>query len=166
MKQVMMLFFCSCISVAIVKNAKAQDNRLKIQLTINYQQKALETALNSVSTSLTRPNDEGEQQSNPKDTSKTEKTFSYGNGFYINIDAKSLSNDMLQLFSKKATRFSGTITIIDTYGKNPDRTIKFSQAWLTNLSDQYSASYGDSYGTTAFAIMCKEVSVNGIPLEQ
>ena len=167
MKRIIILFFCCCLSFTCIQHTQAQDNRVKIQLSIKYQQKTLETALNSISTSLTRSADDEDLSVNPKDTAKGDKTVHYGNSFYMNMDTKGLSDEMLQLFSKKSTRFSGTITITDTYGKNPDRVIKFSQGYLTALSDQYSgASYSDSYSSTAFSIICKEVSVNGIPLEQ
>lgn len=101
-----------------------------------------------------------------KDTAKR-KLPNYPGAFYLTMDAKKISDDLLKVFAKKQTRFDGTITIVDSYGKNPTRTIKFKQASLYSYSDQMSApSYADGYGSYAISLYCQEISINGIIIEQ
>lgn len=149
--------------------AQSDPHRFKIDLAIEYAGKKLVTTLGSVNLSLSRY-DEHKPESEPaRDTSKKviANSAGYRSSFYLNVDTRLVSDDMLHVISKKDTRFSGIITIKDTYGKLPGRTIRFAQASVSNFSDQYStASYGDYLGNFVFSITCKEISINGIPIEQ
>jgi hypothetical protein len=157
------------LSVAFKKATYAQsdENRIKMQLIINYGDKLISTDLNSVSTSLTRSYDEQATVPAVKDTAKIKVPAGYAGAFYIVVDAKKVSDELLRAFAKKQTRFDGTITIVDSYGKNPPRTIKFKKANLYSFSDQMSsASYGDAYGASSISLNCQEISINGITIEQ
>ena len=150
--------------------AQSEEHRNKIQMVINYGGKPVSTELNSLSTSLSRTADEELPAlvANP-DTSKSKIKIpsAIGTAFYLTMDAKQIDTEMLKVFSKKQTRFDGTITITDTYGKNAPRVIKFKQASLYNYSDQYSAtSYSDAYSSSVISIVCKEITINGITIEQ
>lgn len=149
--------------------AQTEPNRFKIDLEIEYSGKKLVTALGSANLSLSRYEEPKPESETASDTSKqvAANSGSYASSFYLNMDTKSVSDDMLRVISKKSFRFSGIITIKDTYGKLGDRTIKFAQASVTNFSDQYAAvSYGDYLSNFVFTITCKEISINGIPIEQ
>jgi len=51
------------------------------------------------------------------------------------LDAKSLPDEILNVMAAKKSNFDGTITISDSYGKLPTRTIKFIKALLYSFSD-------------------------------
>ena len=147
--------------------AQNEESRTKIQMTIVSGGKSITVDLNSVSTSLSRSYDELPTVES-KDTVKNKNNAAYPGAFYLTVDAKRISDDLLRVFAKKKDRFDGTVTITDTYGKIPTRTIRFKKASLYNYSDQMStASYGsDSYGSSALSFGCEEVAVNGIVIEQ
>ena len=90
------------------------------------------------------------------------------NASYLTFEVKNISDELLTIFAKKKNLFDGTITIVDTYGKIPTRTIKFKKAGLYNYSDQISGGIysADSYSSAAVSISCKELSINGILIEQ
>ena len=147
--------------------AQSEDNRTKIQMTITFGGKNIVADLNGVSTSLSRSYEDAPVVEAVKDTLKS-KTPAYNPGaLYLTIDAKKISDELLKVFARKKNRFDGLITIVDTYGKNPTRTIKFKNASLYSYSDQVSAgAYSESYGASAISISCPEVSINGITIEQ
>ncbi|WP_345953975.1 type VI secretion system tube protein TssD [Mucilaginibacter sp. PAMB04168] len=146
--------------------AQTEEGRTQIQMTIVVAGKNIVTDLNGISTSLSR-NYEETPGIAAKDTSKSKFPGYYSGGFYLTLDAKKISDDLLRVLAKKRNRFDGTITIVDTYGKKPTRTIRFKQASLYSYSDQMSASgYNDTYGAAAISISCQEVSINGIVIEQ
>ena len=151
-----LFFICVLLFLGNAALAKTEPNRFKIDLAIEYSGKKLVTTLGSVNLSLNR-----------YDEKVAVNSASYASSFYLNMDTKSVSDDMLRVISKRSSRFNGIITIKDTYSKLPDRTIKFAQASVTNFSDQYTAaSYGDYLSNFVFNITCKEISINGIPIEQ
>ncbi|TDO21290.1 type VI secretion system tube protein TssD [Pedobacter duraquae] len=169
MKKSLALALALILSVSLFNKIYAQsdENRTKLQLTINSGGKTIVTDLNSVSTSLSRSYDEAPVANAVSDTAKNKSAAIYPGGCYLTMDAKKISDDLLKVFSKKQTRFDGTITIVDTYGKNPTRTIKFTNASLYSFGDQFSTnSYNEAYGATSIAIMCKEISINGVVIEQ
>ena len=167
------LFTLSLISLTFLASqtfAQSEELRNKIQLIITHEGKSITADLNSLSTTISRTSEEDiAEVKTAADTSKTKlpSPGTTGSAFYLSFDIKQMSNDLLKVFARKKTRFDGTITITDSYGKNAPRSIKFKQASLYNYSDQFSsASYGDTYGSSVIAIMCKEVAINGITIEQ
>lgn len=151
MKALLSLAVTILLSITVWQSAYAQsdENRTKMQLTVVFNGRSIVTDLNSVNTSLSRSYDDVAPAAGVKDTSKTKTASLYPGAFYVTVDAKKVSDEMLMAFAKKQSHFDGTITIVDTYGKNPTRTIKFKQASLYSYSDQFStASYGESYGAS------------------
>jgi hypothetical protein len=147
-------------------HAQTEENRTKMQMTVVFAGKNIVTDLNGISTTLSR-NYEETPAIATKDTAKVKAAGYYPGSFYLTLDAKKISDDLLRVLAKKHNRFDGTITIVDTYGKNPTRTIRFKQASLYSYSDQMSAvAYSDNYGAAAISISCQEVSINGIVIEQ
>ena len=138
--------------------AQSEDNRTKMQMTVTFGGKSVVTDLNGLSTSLSRNYEENPVIKTATDSVKTKLPGYYPGAFYLTMDAKKISDDLLRVFAKKQNRFDGIITIVDTYGKNPTRTIKFKQASLYSYSDQLSAgTYSETYGTAAISINCQEV---------
>lgn len=159
------IFTLLALLVTFSKTTVAQMNeqRVKIEMSLDYGGKKIITALNSVSTSLART--ETQVPAKADTTSKIKGL--YGTGIYMNIDVAIVSDDLLRLLAKKDAKVNGTITITDTYGKLPSKTIVIKNAILYSLSDQYSTSvYGDAYGSAMISLTCDQVSVNGITLEQ
>lgn len=158
-----------------IKTAHAQqeESRISIVLSVKSQGKTINTTLNSVSTTLSRYNDET-AVSLPvkgKDSTSTKTnvaTTAYKPGvFYLIMDAKNLQDDMMKLLASKKTTFDGTITITDSYGKIPTRKIQFLNGSLSSYSDQFSSTYyGDSVGNVSLSLNCTGLSINGIMLEQ
>jgi hypothetical protein len=162
-------FISSLLLIFFVTHAHAQteENRTKIQMTVTFGGKSIVTDLNGVNISLSRNYEEPPITKAAKDSIKSKVPSYYLGGFYLTLDAKKISDDMLRVFAKKLNRFDGTITMVDTYGKNPTRIIKFKQAGLYSYSDQLSAgSYSETYGSAAISISCQEVSINGVLIEQ
>jgi hypothetical protein len=169
----LLLFTLTLLTATLLNNrsfAQSEERRNKVQMVINFGGKAITTDLNSLSMSLSRSADE--ETSTPHASTDTSKAkikvpSLLSTSFYLTIDAKQIDTELLKVFSKKQTRFDGVITITDTYGKNAPRVIKFKQASLYNYSDQFSAaSYGEAYGSSVISIICKEVTVNGVIIEQ
>ncbi|WP_316850499.1 type VI secretion system tube protein TssD [Pedobacter agri] len=169
-------FFAFAICLILftsVSNAQ-EESRIKITMNIMANGKTVTTGLNSVSTSISRYYEDIPTlapTANLKDTSSTKTSLpssNYKSGvFYLNLDAKNLPYEMLRLMAAKKSVFDGTITISDSYGKIPTRTIKFIKASLYSFSDQYSSSYyGDSIGNVAISLSCNSISINGITIEQ
>ena len=160
-------FFALLLLVCSATYAQSEDSRTQLKLSISYGGKTIVTDLNSVSTSFSRVYDEVKPNNTATDSVKNKMPNLYSSGFYMTIDVKKISDELLKVFAKKQAKFDGTITIVDTFGKNPSKTIKFKQASVYSYSDQFSsASYGDAYGATALSILCGEVSINGILIEQ
>lgn len=148
-------------------SAQSDESRTKLQMTISFNGKSIVTDLNGVSTSLSRIYDETPAIKTTRDSLKAQLPSAYLKAFYLTIDAKKISDDLFRVFAGKQNKFDGIITVIDTFGKNPTRTIKFKQASLYSYSDQMSvSSYSDTYGSASISISCQEVSVNGILIEQ
>lgn len=159
-------FMLTVTSVKITYG-QAEETRTKIQMTVTYGGKNIVTDLNGVSTSLSRSYDEAPITAAAKDSLKNKVPGYYPGALYLTVDAKKVSDELLKVFAKKQNRFDGTITIVDTYGKNPTRTIKFKKASLYSYSDQSSAgSYSETYGTSAISFSCQEISINGVVIEQ
>jgi len=147
-------------------SAQSDENRTKLQMTVSFNGKSIVTDLNGVSTSLSRVYDETALKA-AKDSLKNQLPAAYLKSFYFTIDAKKISDDLLRVFAGRKNKFDGTITIVDTFGKTPTRTIKFKEASLYSYSDQISASsYNETYGSASISISCQEVSINGIVIEQ
>jgi hypothetical protein len=171
MKNLLALALTLLLTASLGKSvyAQSEENRTKIQMTVNFNGKTIVTDLSSISTSLSRSTEElPAVETTTKDTVKTKIPAYNSNAFYLTMEVKKVSDDLLNLMSKKRNLFDGMITIVDTYGKFPTRTIKFKKASLYSFSDQMStASYGgDAYSSAAISIGCKEVSLNGIVIEQ
>jgi len=175
----MKTLFTTCLAlfftITFSQKIRAQeDARIKITLSTNFNGKTISVPLNSVSTSLSRYYDDpasGTTNVKAKDSTatKTEPALSgYKAGvFYLTIDAKNLPDDMLKLVASKKNTFDGIITIADSYGKLPTRTIKFFKAYLYSFSDQYSSTYyGDSVGNAVISLSCNALSINGVLIEQ
>ncbi|WP_129714808.1 hypothetical protein [Pedobacter sp. SYP-B3415] len=142
--------------------AQSGEQRIKIQLTIDHGGKKIVANLNSFSSALTRTEAEAPLKA---DTAKNKVI--YGSGIYLNMDLSILNDDLLRVLAKKDAKFNATVTINDTYGKLPGKTILIKNASLYSLSDQHSTSvYGDGYGSTMIAINCDQLIVNGISLER
>jgi hypothetical protein len=151
-----------------------EESRIKIVLSVNANGKTINTPLNGVSTSVSRYYDEliaAPVAAKAKDTVASKlnvpATGVKAGIFYLNLDAKSVPDDLLRLVAAKNSSFDGTITITDSYGKLPSRTIKFFKAALNSYSDQYSSAYyNDTIGSVALSISCSSLSINGILIEQ
>lgn len=150
-------------------HAQSQNDRIRIQMTVTQSGKKIVSDLNNLSMSLTRPVDDYTATA-PKTSDTSKKDYgvkTYGSGAYLNLEIKTLSNELLTLFSKKSNVFDGTVTITDSYGKIPERVISFKKARLYSLSDQYSGTYySDTYGSSMVAFYCDELAINGITIEQ
>ncbi len=147
-------------------HAQMEESRTKIQMTITAGGKSVVTELNSFSTSLSRSNPEPASAATAKDSTGSKERFESNQDFVsLSMEVKRITDDLMKVFGKKESRFDGTITITDTYGKLPTRTFKFKQAQLSAYSEQVSAvSYGDSYSTAYLSINCPEISINGIEM--
>jgi len=159
----------------LTSNASAQsaEQRNKMQMTVTYGGKTITTELNSMSTSLSRYEPEVVSAASvvaaAADTSKVKIKAPVSNipTFYLTLELKQISPELLNLMSKRTTRFDGTVTIVDTYGKYPNKVIKFKQAALYTYSDQFSAApYNDGYSSAVISVSCKELSIDGVVLEQ
>jgi hypothetical protein len=155
----------SCFSFS----AKAQsEERNKIMMTINSGGKNITTELSAASFGITRYDTYSTPATDTAagDTNKTKPAVPERGNYYLSVSAIKVSADLLKVFSKKENRFSGTITITDTYGKNPPREIRFTKASLDSYSDQYtSASYDDAYGYASIVLGCSTLSINGVEME-
>ena len=171
MKKLTALTLSFLLLIFFTKTLKAQteDNRNKLQMTINYGGKIIISDLSSVSTALSRYSDYADLKT-AKDSVKAniKNTADKQRGvIYLSLGVKKVNPDLLTLFSKRQTRFDGIISITDTFGKNPPTIIKFSQAALESYSDSFSsASYNDSYSTSTVSFSCTTLTINGVVLEQ
>ena len=149
-------------------HAQSEESRNKIQMTSSYAGKTIVTDLNSVSPSFSRYTDYVDV--NPAtDSAKLKGAYSTDkkSTIFLTLGVRKVDSNLLQLFSKRQTRFDGTITITDTYGKNPPIIFKFTKAALESYSDQFTtASYNDSYSAASVVISCTGLSINGINIEQ
>ena len=166
----LILFVLTFISLG---SSAQDDSRIKIVLNVNTKGKVINAPLNGVSTSVSRYYDEAIAipATKAKDTTALKAVMPpAGNRagvFYLNLDAKSFPDELLKLVAAKNSNFDGTITITDSYGKIPSRTIKFFKAYLYSFSDQYSSTYyNDSIGNAAISLSCSSLSINGILIEQ
>lgn len=163
------LWICTIILIITTQQssyAQSDLQRNQLQLTIKFGGKDVVTPLTTVSTSITRSFSSFTPKLAGKDTTK-QKELGEPSAFYLSLSAKQASNDLLKIFSKNKTQFDGTITLVDTYGKNPTRTIVFRKASLYSYSDQLTPeSYNDSYGAVAITLLCEELTINGVTMEQ
>jgi hypothetical protein len=154
----------SCFSFS----AKAQsEERNKIMMTINSGGKNITTELSAASFGITRYDTYSTPVTDTTTgTNKTKPAVPERGNYYLAVSAMKVDAELLKVFSKKENRFSGTITITDTYGKNPPREIRFAKASLDSYSDQYtSASYDDAYGYASIVLGCSTLSINGVEME-
>ena len=170
-KASLLLFIFNIISFG---SYAQDDSRIKIVLSLIANGKAINTPLNGVSTSVSRYYDEVVTVpigTKGKDTTAVKSNAPIAANkagvFYLNLDAKSFPDELLKVVAGKNSNFDGTITITDSYGKIPSRTIKFFKANLYSFSDQYSSTYyNDSIGSAAISLNCGSISINGILIEQ
>lgn len=164
MKKLLRISILAIVLVSAYSVAAQTDERNKIQMVVNYEGKTITADLTNVGLGISRYN-----YSEPSTTATIPPTkgSSVAQGlYYLTINVKKVNNDLLKLFSKKQTVFNGTISIIDSYGKNPPREIKFSNASLETYSDQFSTmSYDDSYSSASITLSAKGLTVNGIVME-
>jgi len=152
-------------------NAQTDERRNKIEMTITFGGKTIKSELNSVGTSISRFTDDQTPQikTSSKDSIKNAVNttpISQADVFYLSMEVKKMDPELLKVLAKKQNRFDGIITITDTYGKNPTKTIKFIGASLYSYSDQFSvAPYGDAYGSCSLSINCKGFVIDGITIE-
>lgn len=160
--------------IAVQGFAQADERRNKVEMVVLQGGKAIKTELNSVSTSLTRYTDGAEQHdiktAAGKDTSNTKIPISpigrSGGDFYLTIEAKSISADMMKILAKSNARFEGTITVSEPLSQKPIKIIKFKQASVYSYSDQYTAvTYADAYGSAVLSLSCRELMIDGITIE-
>ena len=155
------LLLCNTLSLTA-----QTDERNKIQMVVSYEGKTFTTELTNVSMGITRYKDYTDPAATTATPSAAKEKSILQGAYYLTLNVKKVSNDLLKLFSKKQTIFSGTITITDSYGKNPPREIKFSNASLESYSDQFSTqSYDDAYSSAAVSLSAKGLTVNGVVLE-
>ena len=157
------------LALVSVSNVRAQDEtRNKLEMSITYGGKTITTTLLSVSTSISRySSDDYAPEVKDSVTGKNKATDEKRSSVYLSMVVKKVSADLLKLFSKRDTRFDGTITITDSYGKNPQKTIAFKNGLLETYSDQFSgADYNDSYSGSNVSISCKSLTLNGVEIEQ
>jgi hypothetical protein len=159
------LLFVALFSASVYAQA---EERNKIVLTINSGGKNITAELSTVSFGLSRyadytaPVTPENKTATAKDKTVTEERGAYS----LVLMIKKVDTEMLKLFSKKATRFNGTIVVTDTYGKNPPREIKFTKAALESYQDQFtSAYYDDSYSSSSVMINCAGLTINGVVFE-
>lgn len=155
-------------------SAQTQEARMKIQLSITAQGKQLTTDLNSISTSVSRYYDELQQQPSTtakasdsvKNSSNLPKTTYSPGAFYLNMEIRSMPDELLKVLASKGQTFDGKITITDTYGKTASRTLSFTKASLYSYTDQFASTYyADSYGSASVSFSCKTLSINGIAID-
>jgi len=78
-----------------------------------------------------------------------------------------MSDQLLAVLAKRNSRFGGTITITDTYGKLPARALSFAQGSMGSYSDQFSSGYyAETFRSASLSITCRSISINGINIEQ
>ena len=169
MKYTTILFVLLIVFCFPATNLRAQsdENRNTLTMNINYGGKTIVTPLSSLNTTLSRYSDDN-YLTVTKDTAsgKKEKGEEKHSTVYLSMVVKKINPDLLAVFAKRQTRFDGTITIKDTYGKNPDTVIKFSGGALESYSDQFSGiSYSDSYSGANVSLSCKLITINGVELE-
>lgn len=153
------------ISCTTLLQAQADETRNKLEMSITYNGKTVVTELLSVSPSFSRYADYNEapaKDSAVKQTPPPEKK----NPFYLSMMVRKMKPELLGILAKRTNLFTGTITVTDTYGKNPPVIIKFTGASLDTYSDQFSGnSYADSYSGASVSINCKTMNMNGIEIE-
>lgn len=161
MKQLLTFTLAFLVCSSFIQRVQAQDDerRNKIQMVIVFGGKTITTDLSSVSSSISRYDDE------VADTSEMGKD-SRSRSFNLGMEVRKMDRELLKVLAKRTNKFDGTITIVDSYGKNPTKTFGFKKAGLSNYADQYStASYNDSYGNISLSISCAELSVDGISID-
>ncbi len=153
--------------------ASAQQERNKIVMTVNFGGKNITADLSTVNYGISRYGDyampmpeTAPPPATGKDKDKKPAPPAEKGSYYMSMTVKSVSTDLLKLMAKKDTRFNGTITITDTFGRNPVREIKFTNASVESYSDQYTSyTYEDNYAVAAISINCSGLIINGVTLE-
>ena len=160
-----LLFVLSMLSLHPLQ--AQEEARNKLELSITYGGKTTTASLISASTSLTRYSDDYYPPATKDSaTGKAKPADEKRSTFYLTMVVKKVNPDLLRAFAKRGNRFDGAITISDTYGKNPDRTIAFKGGMMESYSDQFTgADYSDSYYGTNVAITCKSITINGVEIE-
>ena len=166
MKNIFKLSVFLVLLLSTLTVAAQTDERNKIQMVVSYEGKTITADLTNVGMGITRYKDYAEPAAAATTTAAVKDKSVLQGAYYLTIGVKKVSNDLLKLFSKKQTVFSGTITITDSYGKNPPREIKFTNASLESYSDQFSTqSYDDAYSSAAISLSAKGLTINGVVLE-
>ncbi|MFD2599297.1 type VI secretion system tube protein TssD [Sphingobacterium corticis] len=165
MKTIVTLFsaimcFALCTSSSF---AQQNENRTKIQMTISFEGKEIVADLTSLSTSFSR-NLEPTKPTGADSVALATPAYD-GASLYISINALKVTDDLLRVLAKKSNRFDGTITVIDSFGRNATQTITFKKAAVYSFSQQAS-NYGEGYGDSGIALSCDEVAINGISIEK
>jgi len=154
-----------CLSTSLAAQIEVRN---KIVMTINVNGKNITSDISTVSFGVSRYADYSiPPASNDKDVKdKAIAAVNERGAYSLSIMVRKVDDDMLKLFSKKETRFDGTITITDTYGKNPAREIKFKKAALESYQDQFTATYyDDGYASASVMLNCAGLSINGVAFE-
>ncbi|WP_162618710.1 hypothetical protein [Pedobacter yulinensis] len=155
--------------------AQSSERRNTLQMQIIYKGKTVSTELNSVNTSITRyPPEEvpADTRAVSKDsaavkTPATARPASANDSFYLSMEAKTVQPELLRILAAPDALFDGSITVTDSFGKNPQRTIRFKGGRLYTYSDQFAGiAYSEQYGSAVLSISCNELSIDGIPFQK
>lgn len=163
-KNALVLFICLVSGFTY-----AQEERNKITMTINHGGKNVTAELTAVNFGISRyepyPTEvPAATDAKPADKSKT--VLAPAGQHYLSLSIKKVSPELLKIFGKKGVKFDGTITLTDTYGKNPTSELKFTKATLESYNDQFSSvSYDDNYSYSAITLKCEGVTINGVAME-
>ena len=155
--------------VAFTQNTYAQvdEQRFKIELSIQAGNKTAKTLLNSSSISFSR------QEAYTGVDSTKSQAASVGTNtvpqipreIYLSADAPSVSKEAMEIFGQHKGKLKGTIIVTDAYNQSQVKTIQFSDALLSGYSDQVSSyGYNGKPGSVAFSFICKELVVDGVKL--
>lgn len=166
LKKLSLLLLLTFFTTTLV-NAQGEE-RNKIVMSIVSQGKTVTAELSTVSFGISRYSDYSApaQDVATATTTKDKTAIPERGSYYLATTVKKVDAELLKVFAKKNNRFNGTITVTDTYGKNPPREIKFTNAALDSYSDQFtSASYDDSYSVASVVFSTTGLTVNGVVLE-
>ncbi|MFD2286667.1 hypothetical protein GJU39_18870 [Pedobacter petrophilus] len=142
-------------------HAQSEEERNKIQMVIDEGGQKIIVDLNNISTTMSGYSTAYAVDSNS--TTGKKVAAEQSDYFYLSMEVKKIEPSMMKILFKRDARFDGTITVTDTYGKNPVRIIKFKQAKVSNYSDQISrASYNDAYSMSALSVSCNSITIDGV----
>ncbi|WP_037500434.1 hypothetical protein, partial [Sphingobacterium deserti] len=139
--------------------AQVDEQRFKIELSIQAGNKTAKTLLNSSSISFSR-----QEAYAGVDSAKTQAASAGTNTIpqipreiYLSADAASVSKEAMELLAQHKGTLKGSIIVTDAYNQSQVKTIQFSEALLSGYSDQVSSyGYNGKPGSVAFSFVCKE----------